>query len=160
RPGDGAVAVHAGDQSLGQFLAPPLGVGVEIASARRLIREAGREPVEGRRDLGEQTVRSLVADEGVPEITDPAAGGRAQQILVHRGGQAAGLSSASSNVFQASVAHLIRTGNFTTPCNASRSPSATSAEPSPSPSPASSIDIIPLNRRTSARTSGTERPLI
>ena len=36
-------------------------------------------------------------------------------------------ASASISVFQASVAHLIRTGNLTTPCSASRSPSFTSA---------------------------------
>ena len=34
------------------------------------------------------------------------------------------------SVFHASVAHLMRTGNFTTPCNASRSPSRTPASSS------------------------------
>src|SRR3954454_10373477 len=68
-------------------------------------------------------------------------------------------ANASVNVFHASVAHLIRTGNFTTPCKASRAPSLISASDGWSPSPSSSIDIIPLNLRTRARTSAIEWPL-
>ena len=71
------------------------------------------------------------------------------------GGRATALprcsSSACWRVFQERVAHLMRTGNFTTPRSASRSPSFTSGSldrlgrsPSPSSSDCSWIDIIAL----------------
>src|SRR5204862_4692938 len=63
-----------------------------------------------------------------------------------------------ARVFQARVAHLMRTGNFTTPCRASRSPSFTpsssSARSSPSASPSrrdSWMDISALKARISLR---------
>lgn len=55
----------------------------------------------------------------------------------------AAISRASASVFHDRTAHLMRTGNFTTPCRASRSPSG--AEVSGS-SPPSSIDIMCLKR--------------
>src|SRR5262249_46352956 len=82
-------------------------------------------------------------------------------------GQAPAASSASSipcaNVFHDNVAHLMRTGNFTTPRSASRSPSLMSgstsiASPSPPSSADSWIDIIALNARVRARTSSTVLP--
>jgi len=70
-----------------------------------------------------------------------------------------------ARVFHDRVAHLMRTGNFTTPWRASRSPSFTSmsspAGPSLSPSPSSRlswIDIMPLKARMSARASSTLLP--
>ena len=73
-------------------------------------------------------------------------------------------------MFHDSVAHLMRTGNFTTPRSASRSPSVapgSAASPDrqrrPSSSAASSspswIDIIALNDRERSRTSATVLPL-
>ena len=67
-------------------------------------------------------------------------------------------------VFQDRVAHLMRTGNFTTPRSASRSPSFTSgstASSSSASSPSSEdswIDIIALNARVTARASPTLLP--
>lgn len=43
--------------------------------------------------------------------------------------QTSARSRASARVFQPSTAHLIRTGNFTTPCSASRSPMGTASSP-------------------------------
>src|SRR5581483_10332096 len=74
-----------------------------------------------------------------------------------------------SSVFHDNVAHLMRTGNFTTPCSASRSPSFTfgsgaTASPSPSApsvgrsSDCSWIDIIALKARVRARASSTVLP--
>src|SRR3546814_1671183 len=75
-------------------------------------------------------------------------------------GQASGVEvswMAWARVFQERVAHLMRTGNFTTPRSASRSPSLapgssvaamTSVSSSPSPSSDCSwIDILPLKDR-------------
>src|SRR3954451_5388910 len=47
------------------------------------------------------------------------------------GAEAVASSIAWRRVFQERVAHLIRTGNFTTPRRASRSPSFTSGSPAP-----------------------------
>ncbi len=44
-------------------------------------------------------------------------------------GQTSARSRASARVFQPSTAHLMRTGNLTTPCSASRSPIGTSSSP-------------------------------
>ena len=73
--------------------------------------------------------------------------------------QAVGEASASAwaRVFQPSTAHLIRTGNFTTPWRASRSPSEISSSPGCSSTP--SIDIIVLNRRSNPCTSATGLPI-
>src|ERR1700677_4671085 len=78
-----------------------------------------------------------------------------------------------ARAFQLKVAHLIRTGNFTTPWRAASSPSLsrsissgspdmTSAPEAPSssgPRLASWIDIIPLKVEISRRTSSTGLPL-
>ena len=72
-------------------------------------------------------------------------------------------------MFHESVAHLMRTGNFTTPRRASRSPSFTSGAsssaspvassvPLPSSSDDSWIDIIALNALIRSRASATDRP--
>ena len=75
------------------------------------------------------------------------------------------------NVFQLSVAHLIRTGNLTTPCSAASSPSASmsmtsgsAASPPPPSAPSdgsvdSWIDIICLKVPISSRTSASDLPL-
>ena len=55
----------------------------------------------------------------------------------------AAISRASASVFHERTAHLMRTGNFTTPCSASRSPSGVDVSGS---SPPSSIDIMCLKR--------------
>lgn len=84
-----------------------------------------------------------------------------------RVGQASTSSRALTRVFQDRVAHLMRTGNFTTPRSASRSPSfvpgsaSGSSTSSGSPSESSSaswIDIIALNALTSSRASDTDLP--
>src|SRR5690606_2850418 len=85
------------------------------------------------------------------------------RVAAQDGASAPSASSAWVSVFHASVAHLIRTGNFTTPCRASRAPSATSMSFVSSASPFASasspgIDIRPLKRLTSARTSATVLP--
>jgi hypothetical protein len=69
-------------------------------------------------------------------------------------------------VFHERVAHLMRTGNFTTPRRASRSPSFTSgasgsAAPSSPAAPSrelSWIDIMALKAFDRSRTSSIERP--
>src|SRR5919198_886409 len=61
------------------------------------------------------------------------------------------LSSASCSTSQASTAHLMRIGYFTTPFSATRSPNS-SSEGSTSP------DIIPRKSRIIARASSTRRP--
>ena len=78
---------------------------------------------EGRRRL------SLSSRRGAPPNPSPSGSLALARLadlrsLVSSGG---GWSSAWSSVFQASVAHLMRTGNFTTPCSASRSPSGTAS---------------------------------
>lgn len=55
----------------------------------------------------------------------------------------AAISRASASVFHDRTAHLMRTGNFTTPCRASRSPRGVDVSGS---SPPSSIDIMCLKR--------------
>lgn len=63
------------------------------------------------------------------------------------------------SVFHDKVAHLMRTGTRATPRRASRSPSFTSATNSASSSAfGSSIDIIALNARVSARASARVLP--
>ena len=50
-------------------------------------------------------------------------------------------SRASARVFQPSTAHLMRTGNFTTPCSASRSPRSMSS------SPGCELDVLDAHHR-------------
>ena len=80
--------------------------------------------------------------------------GEQQMLLLPLLPYSAAISRPSANVFHDRTAHLMRTGNFTTPCNASRSPSGAEV----SGSPTSSMDIMCLKRWMSARASATGLP--
>src|SRR5205823_5606831 len=120
---------------------------LEVERARDVANELQQEPRAVWRGLGHQPHCDALWNE------------RERQVFA-----AVASSSAWASVFHESVAHLIRTGNLTTPWRASKSPiltsvSAAASSPSAPSRRCSWIDIIALNARISDRASSTLLPL-
>ncbi len=142
-----------------------IGVGGHVQTRRLLVADrAAQHERGGVLAIGADDVGALV-DEIFPWVDAVGVGDDVVEVRLHtcRAYAGEGVSALFERLQQRvppRMAHLMRTGNFTTPCRASRSPSFTDGSGSIGLPSSSGMLIRPLKRRTSARTSSTGLPFM